>query len=369
MTGAAHEPERPPILGPRFEDALVYAAQLHRNQVRKGSGVPYVSHLLGVASLVLEDGGSEDEGIAGLLHDAAEDQGGEPRLAEIKGRFGADVARIVRACSDAFETPKPPWRQRKERYLKHLEGATPDELRVSLADKLHNARAILADHREIGERVWTRFKPDADSLWYYRRVAELFTRRLPGRMAGELEIVVAEIERRTAAARPPIPDSYWVQPGRLIAGEYPGAKAGAPAKVTRLVEAGVTLFLDLTEDRDGLTAYRDHVAPRARHVRLGVRDLGVPTPEDMRRILDTIDAAIAQDETVYVHCWGGVGRTGTVVGCWLVRHGVNGDEALARVEALRATTPKASRPSPENNTQRDLVRSWASHDGRQGAHG
>jgi GTP pyrophosphokinase len=186
--------------------------QLHRDQVRKGSGVPYVSHLLGVGLAGAGGRRLEDEGIAALLHDAAEDQVG-------RAPSGGDRGTVRRLTSPASSAPAAtPSRRRsrrgasgKERYLEHLEAATPDELAcrwpTSSTTPGHPRRP-----QEIGERVWTRFKPDADSLWYYRRVADLFTRRLPGRMAGELEIVVAEIERRTAAARPPIPDSYWVQP-------------------------------------------------------------------------------------------------------------------------------------------------------------
>src|SRR3712207_7204546 len=133
----------PVMLGERWEKALVYASRVHALQWRQGSNVPYVSHLLGVASLVLEAGGDEDQAIAALLHDAAEDQGGEARLADIEARFGGRVAAIVRACTDSTETPKPPWRARKETYIAHLptlEGSVPESLCVSVADKLHNAR-------------------------------------------------------------------------------------------------------------------------------------------------------------------------------------------------------------------------------------
>src|SRR6185503_9823772 len=130
------------LLSQRFESALVFAARLHGRQLRKGTCVPYVSHLLAVASLVLEDGGDEDEAIAALLHDAVEDQGGLPTLDRIRAEFGARVADIVLGCTDADSLPKPPWRERKERHLSHLRTAPDGVRRVSAADTLHNARAI-----------------------------------------------------------------------------------------------------------------------------------------------------------------------------------------------------------------------------------
>jgi (p)ppGpp synthase/HD superfamily hydrolase len=190
----------PIVLGERFEQALQFAAATHRSQVRKGSGIPYVGHLLGVCSLVIEDGGDEDEAIAGLLHDAAEDQGGEAMLDEIRTRFGDHVANIVAACSDTFEAPKPPWQARKQTYIDHLEHQPEPVLRVSLADKLFNARAILRDYLLVGDPVWTRFKAGRDAqLWYYRELAERFNLLLPGRMAAELSEVVDELDRVTAS--------------------------------------------------------------------------------------------------------------------------------------------------------------------------
>jgi (p)ppGpp synthase/HD superfamily hydrolase len=154
------------LLTERFDEALVFASRLHASQVRKGTTIPYLSHLLGVASLVLEAGGDEDEAIAGLLHDAVEDQGGQPTLEEIRRRFGDRVAAIVEACTDADTTPKPPWRQRKERYVAHIAGAPADARRVSSADKLCNARAILLDYRILGETLWGRFSGGKDgTLW------------------------------------------------------------------------------------------------------------------------------------------------------------------------------------------------------------
>ncbi len=161
------------MLGERFEQALQFAAATHQSQARKGSGIPYVDHLLGVCSLVIEDGGDEDEAIAALLHNAAEDQGGESMLDEIRRRFGDRVAAVVAACSDTFESPKPPWKLRKESYIDHLDVQSKSVLRVSLADKLFNARAILRDHLIVGDDVWTRFQSGRDGqLWYYRQLAD-----------------------------------------------------------------------------------------------------------------------------------------------------------------------------------------------------
>jgi (p)ppGpp synthase/HD superfamily hydrolase len=189
----------PEVLGPRFEDALQFAAVTHRDHARKGSGISYVGHLLGVCSLVIEDGGDEDEAIAALLHDAAEDRGGETILAEIRERFGDPVADIVLACSDTLEEPKPKWRQRKQAYLDHLEHQPTPVLRVSLADKLFNARAILRDYLVVGEDLWKRFSAGCDGqLWYYRQLADRFSRLLPGRMASELDEVVHELEQTVA---------------------------------------------------------------------------------------------------------------------------------------------------------------------------
>lgn len=183
------------VLGERFDEALATAAELHRRQTRKDSGVPYVSHLLAVAALVLEDGGSENEAIAGLLHDAVEDQGGLETLERIRRQFGDEVAELVLALSDTVESPKPPWRERKVEHLAHLEDAPYPVLRVAAADKLHNARALLGDYVRHGEAVWDRFNaPAPDQLWYYRSLADLFARRLGGLLSGELSRVVGDLE-------------------------------------------------------------------------------------------------------------------------------------------------------------------------------
>jgi GTP pyrophosphokinase len=192
-----------PALTERFDRALLLASDHHRRQLRKGTTIPYVSHLLGVASLVLEMGGDETEAIGALLHDAVEDGGGPPMLERIRGDFGEDVARIVLANSDSDSEPKPPWTQRKTEYIAAIAHKQPDELRVSLADKLHNARAILLDYRTVGEELWYRFRRGAgDAIrWYYRELYEAFDARRdalgPGAIPAleELGRTIDEIDR------------------------------------------------------------------------------------------------------------------------------------------------------------------------------
>jgi len=164
-----------PKLSSRFKEALIYATQLHAQQTRKRANTPYIAHLLSVAALVLESGGDEDEAIAALLHDAVEDQGGVKTLKEIQQRFGDKVADIVESCTDAYAFPKPPWRVRKEAYIAHIEAASPEARRVSLADKLHNARSILRDLRFDGEGTWEKFNGVKEgTLWYYRTLLPYF---------------------------------------------------------------------------------------------------------------------------------------------------------------------------------------------------
>lgn len=186
------------MLTDRFSRAAQYAIELHRTQTRKGTSIPYVTHLFAVCGLVLEDGGTEDEAIAALLHDGPEDQGGRPILDEIRARFGDPVAMIVAGLSDAMPAPgeaNPPWRERKEAYLHHLEAAPVGVLRVSLADKLHNSRSILVDLGIVGEAVWGRFNAArADEAWYYRRLLAIFSERLPGsRNLPELTRAIQEL--------------------------------------------------------------------------------------------------------------------------------------------------------------------------------
>ncbi len=183
-------------LSTRFEQALLLATRLHAGQRRKGTNVPYVAHLLAVASLALEHGASEDEAIAALLHDAVEDQGGAATLDEIRRRFGETVAAIVSACTDSTTTPKPPWRARKEAYVAHLRHASASARLVSACDKLHNARSILSDYRVLGEALWERFTGGREgTLWYYRALVQEFRALGPAPLVDELERVVAEIER------------------------------------------------------------------------------------------------------------------------------------------------------------------------------
>lgn len=190
-------------LSSRFEDALQYAAQIHATQKRKGTEIPYVAHLLGVASIALEYGATEDEAIGALLHDAAEDAGGRARLDDVRQRFGPAVGLIVEGCTDTFETPKPDWKTRKEKYLAHLPEAPRSVLLVSACDKLHNARAILRDYRIRGEQLWPRFTGGkAGTLGYYRSLVNAYRKAADHsirELVDELDRVVTEIE--TLAAR------------------------------------------------------------------------------------------------------------------------------------------------------------------------
>ena len=182
-------------LGPAFDDALVYASNAHRTQTRKGSGAPYVSHLLGVASLVIEEGGTETQAIAALLHDVLEDT--DVSYEEIQDVFGRVVADIVLACTDSIEKPRPDWRPRKEAYFEHLPGAPPDALLVSVADKVHNARSILMDLRSGGPGMFERVTGGRDgTLWYYRSLLNIY-RSIDGfdsRLIDELDRIVSQIE-------------------------------------------------------------------------------------------------------------------------------------------------------------------------------
>jgi (p)ppGpp synthase/HD superfamily hydrolase len=181
--------------GEKFEAALVYAARLHRDQTRKGSGIPYVNHLLAVAAIVGENGGTEEEVIAALLHDAPEDHGGRARLEEIRERFGDDVAVIVAGCTDTYEDPKPAWQPRKEAYVAHVRTAPASVRLVSAADKLHNARAILADLRVSGDKLWDRFTGGKEgTLWYYRALVDAYTIAETNAVVDELGEVVRKIE-------------------------------------------------------------------------------------------------------------------------------------------------------------------------------
>jgi (p)ppGpp synthase/HD superfamily hydrolase len=186
-------------LGPRFLRAFEFAAKKHAKQTRKASTIPYIAHLMGVASLVLEAGGDEDLAIAALLHDVVEDCGGAPMQREVRRRFGAGVAKIVDGCTDADTSPKPPWRERKEKYIARLRKEDAETRLVSAADKLNNVRSILSDYRAVGESVWSRFAGGRDgTLWYYRTLRDEFLCSKPNRITRDLELAVNELESLTS---------------------------------------------------------------------------------------------------------------------------------------------------------------------------
>lgn len=185
-------------LGPRFTEAFLYAAEKHATQTRKRTDVPYISHLMAVAALVLEAGGGEDEAVAALLHDVVEDCGGMPVLEEVRRRFGNRVADIVQGCTDAYTIPKPEWKKRKLDYLDTLRRAGDDVRLVSAADKLHNVRTIVADYRREGDAVFDRFSGRRDgTLWYYRAVLDVLREGTPNQLIEELQRVVTELETLT----------------------------------------------------------------------------------------------------------------------------------------------------------------------------
>jgi len=189
-----------PALTDRFAAALSLAWEVHGTQLRKKTDIPYMAHVMSVSALALENGGDEDVGIAALLHDSVEDSDdGAKTLGQIELEFGPRVAGIVRACSDTIAVPgqgKPPWRERKEAYLHHLETeADRDVLLVSACDKVHNASSIVADLRSIGDELWQRFtvSDPVAQLWYYTSVAEILRRRLPGPITTRLGAIVEEL--------------------------------------------------------------------------------------------------------------------------------------------------------------------------------
>ena len=186
------------LLSPAFNDAVIWALDLHAKQLRKGTDIPYVSHLMMVTANVLEAGGTETEAIAAILHDAVEDTAAT--VEEVRDRFGDEVAAIVDSCTDADVIPKPPWKERKLAYIKHLKEAPESVLIVSMSDKLHNSGAILADYRDIGEALWDRFSGGREgTLWYYTELAKVFegkasgrTRRLAESISRTVKSLVAE---------------------------------------------------------------------------------------------------------------------------------------------------------------------------------
>jgi (p)ppGpp synthase/HD superfamily hydrolase len=190
--------ETAPALTDRFLQAAAMAQEVHGGARRRGTEIPYMAHLLVVTGLVIEDGGDEDQAIAALLHDSVEDAGGKPMLERIQRTFGPRVAEIVEGCSDSLEEePEDPWVERKRRYLEHLPEVDDDGvLRVSLADKVHNARSLVRDYRREGDALWERFdeKSAADQLWYYGALLEFFERRRPGPLTEDLRRAVNELK-------------------------------------------------------------------------------------------------------------------------------------------------------------------------------
>jgi GTP pyrophosphokinase len=188
----------------RFSEALVYATEAHAGQIRKGTSVPYVAHVLAAAALALEHGASEDEAIAALLHDMVEDCGGLERLRDVRQRFGEAVAEIVLGCSDTTETPKPPWKERKQTYLHDLDAASPSVLLVCACDKLHNVRSLVVAVRNDGEAAWAHFKGGKEgTLWYYRAaLAALVRCGVSPRLTHELQIAVEDLHRAVNSTVP-----------------------------------------------------------------------------------------------------------------------------------------------------------------------
>jgi (p)ppGpp synthase/HD superfamily hydrolase len=187
------------VLSERFEEALRFAIRLHAKQIRKGTTIPYVAHLLSVAGIAIEYGADEDEAIAALLHDAIEDQGGAAIRDEIRQRFGDKVVDIVNGCTDAEIFPKPPWQARKEAYIAHLRDASPSVRLVSAADKVHNIQTIIKDYRAIGNTLWGRFKGGKEgTLWYYRSLVSTFREGGSTPIIEELDRLVTELETLTA---------------------------------------------------------------------------------------------------------------------------------------------------------------------------
>jgi (p)ppGpp synthase/HD superfamily hydrolase len=190
------------LLGKRFEDALIYASHVHVGQRRKDSQIPYIAHPMSVSGLVLYDGGDEDEAIGALLHDAAEDQGGHERLADIRTRFGDRVALLVEGCSDSLEDPKPPWQERKDTFLERLRKETDrGVLRIALADKVDNTRSMLRDLHVVGDELWSRFNAGRnEQIRYYSELISIFRGKTESPMVDELEEVVGEIRGLSSEA-------------------------------------------------------------------------------------------------------------------------------------------------------------------------
>lgn len=283
-----------PLLGPRFDQALAFASECHRLQVRRGTTIPYVSHLLAVAALVLEHGGSEDEAIAALLHDAVEDQGGRPTLDRIREQFGGKVADLVLALSDSIAEegePKRPWKERKLHYLAHLAQASHSVRLISAADKLHNLRALVEDLHREGETVWERFNAPRDcQLWFFRELYKILANAdrthivdrlgdalleleqaiLPGGLAKAVAIAARVHAHQKDKAGAP----YVLHPLRLMA-----RAASEPAKIAAVLH-------DVLEDVDGWNPERLAREGFAREVIDAVKAL---TKQDGERYEDFIE--------------------------------------------------------------------------------
>ncbi len=189
-------------LSPKFEEALVYATRIHGGQLRKKTQIPYIGHLLGVTAIAMEYGANLTEAIGALLHDAVEDCGGPERQREIEEFFGKEVADIVAGCTDTDQTPKPPWRERKEKYIADLRTASASTRLVSASDKLHNVRAIVPNLREEGEEVWSRFNAGKEgALWYYRTLVTAFRQHGTNSLIDELDRAVNEMEELAGEER------------------------------------------------------------------------------------------------------------------------------------------------------------------------
>lgn len=193
VEGASNPGDR--LLSQRFDQAFLWASQLHAEQRRKMNNTPYVAHLMSVAALVLEDGGSEEEAIAALLHDAVEDQGGLPTRSKILAQFGPAITAIVDGCTEPIPLPGEPWRSHKQRYFDQIYHSSPLVHRVVLADKLHNGRSLLVNLRQHGPDVWRQFRGSReDILWFHQQVLQLFYPLKPGWMVDELSRIVETIE-------------------------------------------------------------------------------------------------------------------------------------------------------------------------------
>ncbi|AFY55880.1 guanosine polyphosphate synthetase/pyrophosphohydrolase [Rivularia sp. PCC 7116] len=186
--------KQPAKLTTKFEQALIYATQLHANQTRKVDKIPYISHLMSVSALILEAGGTEDEAIAGLLHDAIEDQGGKATREEIRQKFGETVVEIVDGCTETDITPKPPWKERKIDYIENIRKGSDSVKLVSFADKLHNARSLLIGYRNKGDKLWDYFSGSKeDKLWFYGELLEIYQQSCDNFMTVELERILEEL--------------------------------------------------------------------------------------------------------------------------------------------------------------------------------